>query len=104
MEQLKTRLMEAEKQTDSSPASTAPVRRNSSVAHRTNGTPAVPEKSEKPLQHIDIQKSGHIETQVRATTQRESNSPSEFVMFSRSDGAALTLVLFHFDLRLCWTS
>ncbi|XP_036798342.1 caspase recruitment domain-containing protein 10 [Oncorhynchus mykiss] len=64
MEQLKTRLMEAEKETDSSPVSIAPVRRNRSVTHRTNDAPAVPEKREKPLQHIDIQKSGHIETQA----------------------------------------
>ncbi|CAB1341887.1 unnamed protein product [Coregonus sp. 'balchen'] len=64
VEQLKTRLMEAEKETDSSPAATAPFRRNSSVLHCTNGAPAVPEKREKPLQHIDIQKAGHIETQA----------------------------------------
>ncbi|CAB1341891.1 unnamed protein product [Coregonus sp. 'balchen'] len=64
VEQLKTRLMEAEKETDSSPASTTPFRRNSSVLHCTNGAPAVPEKREKPLQHIDIQKAGHIETQA----------------------------------------
>ncbi|CDQ89071.1 unnamed protein product [Oncorhynchus mykiss] len=73
MEQLKTRLMEAEKETDSSPAPTAPVRRNRSVTHRTNDAPAVPEKREKPLQHIDIQKSGHIETQALLDILKQDN-------------------------------
>nr|XP_029492663.1 caspase recruitment domain-containing protein 10-like [Oncorhynchus nerka] len=68
MEQLKTRLM-AEKETDSSPVSIAPVRRNRSVAHRTNDAPAVPEKrDDSTAQQLTFQKSesdsGHIETQA----------------------------------------
>ncbi|KAM4634887.1 caspase recruitment domain-containing protein 10 [Polymixia lowei] len=47
MEELKSRLMDAEKQTNSAPASTMSVKRNSLVSNGTRGTP--PPLPEKPL-------------------------------------------------------
>lgn len=61
MDQLKSRLMEAEKQTCSDLVSTMSVKRNSGVPCCVKIPPPVPEK---PLQHIDIQKGGHSEAQA----------------------------------------
>ncbi|KAJ7992610.1 hypothetical protein DPEC_G00280470 [Dallia pectoralis] len=64
VEQLKTRLMELDKQIEISPVSTLPVNSNSLVPHCNNSCPAVPKKMEKLLQPINIKGTDDIKTQA----------------------------------------
>uniref|UniRef100_UPI003AAB36ED caspase recruitment domain-containing protein 10 n=1 Tax=Centroberyx gerrardi TaxID=166262 RepID=UPI003AAB36ED len=62
VEELKSRLMEAERQTTSAPASAVSVKRNSLVSNSINSSPPLVPK--KPLHRIEIQKAGNSGTQA----------------------------------------
>ncbi|KAM3864409.1 caspase recruitment domain-containing protein 10 [Diretmus argenteus] len=62
VEELKSRLMEAEKQTISAPANATSVKRNSLVSSSRNCSP--PPLPDKPLYRIEFQKAGNTGTQA----------------------------------------
>eukprot|EP00064_Thunnus_orientalis_P013628 superscaffoldBa00002250_g13667 len=63
VEELKSRLTEAEKQTIDSPGNTTPARRNSLLSNGGHGPP--PALPEKPLHRIEIQKAESTGTQMK---------------------------------------
>ncbi|KAL0992961.1 hypothetical protein UPYG_G00101530 [Umbra pygmaea] len=64
VEQLKARLMEVDKQTESSPVSLMPVRSNSVLTRCTNSSHNVLRKWEKLPQQVDVNGAYHIEKQA----------------------------------------
>ena len=63
IEELKARLMEAEKQTPSGTANTLSLKRNNMISNSVSAAP--PPLPEKPLHRIDINKAGNTGAQVR---------------------------------------
>ncbi|GLD60457.1 caspase recruitment domain-containing protein 10-like protein, partial [Lates japonicus] len=63
VEELKSRLTEADKQTVGAPENTTPAKRNSLLSNGVNGSP--PALPEKPLQRTEVQKAKSTETQMR---------------------------------------
>ncbi|XP_018523188.1 caspase recruitment domain-containing protein 10 [Lates calcarifer] len=63
VEELKSRLTEADKQTVGAPENTTPAKRNSLLSNGVNGSP--PALPEKPLQRTEVQKARSTETQMR---------------------------------------
>ncbi|XP_040917755.1 caspase recruitment domain-containing protein 11 [Toxotes jaculatrix] len=63
VEELKSRLTEAEQQTVGAAENTTPAKRNSLLSNGINGSP--PSSPETPLQHTEVQKAESTETQMR---------------------------------------
>ena len=63
VEELKSRLTEAEKQTINTPANPSPAKRNSLLSNGVNGSP--PALPEKPLHRTEVQKAENTGAQMR---------------------------------------